>query len=180
MVVFLLFSFVKFHFCHISSEVFLLLYIFLFIWPLQHCQGHIGPSVVLFALQGDDILPRKNDTSVISSTLGLQVLSSSSLSFAKEIVASLLSDYCGMTVHTKFIVFHLQNTPNDLQLLSDAPAHHIFCLLGPVDPAQNTLPEVYCVLQVRACKARYNKYEKGHVTNLICIPARDCAGPCSM
>ena len=41
-----------------------------------------------------------------------------------------------------------QNTPNDLQLLSDAPAHHIFCLLGPVDPAQNTLPEVYCVLQV--------------------------------
>lgn len=40
------------------------------------------------------------------------------------------------------------NTPNDLQLLSDAPAHHIFCLLGPVDPAQNTLPEVYCVLQV--------------------------------
>ncbi|PFX32054.1 Polycomb protein l(1)G0020 [Stylophora pistillata] len=41
-----------------------------------------------------------------------------------------------------------ENTPNDLQLLSDAPAHHIFCLLGPVDPAQNTLPEVYCVLQV--------------------------------
>ena len=78
----------------------------------------------------------------------------------EEIVASLLSDYCGMTVHTKFIVFHLQNTPNDLQLLSDAPAHHIFCLLGPVDPAQNTLPEVYCVLQVRACKARYNKLWK--------------------
>ena len=34
MVVFLLFSFVKFHFCHISSEVFLLLYFFLFTWPL--------------------------------------------------------------------------------------------------------------------------------------------------
>ena len=46
-----------------------------------------------------------------------------------------------------------QNTPNDLQLLSDAPAHHIFCLLGPVDPAQNTLPEVYCVLQVKPRQA---------------------------
>lgn len=46
-------------------------------------------------------------------------------------------------------IFPSQNTPNDLQLLSDAPAHRIFCLLGPVDPAQNTLPEVYCVLQVK-------------------------------
>ena len=41
-----------------------------------------------------------------------------------------------------------QNTPNDLQLLSDAPAHHIFVLLGPVDPNQSSLPEVLCVLQV--------------------------------
>ncbi|CAG2245783.1 KRE33 [Mytilus edulis] len=32
--------------------------------------------------------------------------------------------------------------PNDLQLLSDAPAHHIFALLGPVDPNQSSLPEV--------------------------------------
>ncbi|KAL9955538.1 hypothetical protein ACROYT_G036875 [Oculina patagonica] len=47
-----------------------------------------------------------------------------------------------------YVASHYKNTPNDLQLLSDAPAHHIFCLLGPVDPAQNTLPEVYCVLQV--------------------------------
>ena len=42
--------------------------------------------------------------------------------------------------------FLVQNTPNDLQLLSDAPAHHIFCLLGPVDPFQTSLPLVYCVL----------------------------------
>ena len=47
------------------------------------------------------------------------------------------------------LCFLVQNTPNDLQLLSDAPAHHIFCLLGPVDPSQTSLPEVYCVLQVR-------------------------------
>jgi N-acetyltransferase 10 len=45
-------------------------------------------------------------------------------------------------------LFSLQNSPNDLQMLSDAPAHHIFCLLGPVDPNQTALPEVLCVLQV--------------------------------
>ncbi|XP_072031061.1 RNA cytidine acetyltransferase-like [Amphiura filiformis] len=47
-----------------------------------------------------------------------------------------------------YVAAHYKNTPNDLQLLSDAPAHHIFCLLGPVDPTQNTLPEILCVLQV--------------------------------
>ncbi|XP_023932402.1 RNA cytidine acetyltransferase-like isoform X2 [Lingula anatina] len=47
-----------------------------------------------------------------------------------------------------YVASHYKNTPNDLQMLSDAPAHHIFVLLGPVDPTQNTLPEVLCVLQV--------------------------------
>ena len=44
----------------------------------------------------------------------------------------------------------LQNTPNDLQLLSDAPAHHIFVLIGPVDPHQSSLPEVLCVLMLHS------------------------------
>ncbi|KAH3752617.1 RNA cytidine acetyltransferase-like [Dreissena polymorpha] len=47
-----------------------------------------------------------------------------------------------------YVSSHYKNTPNDLQLLSDAPAHHIFVLLGPVDPNQSALPEVLCVLQV--------------------------------
>ncbi|XP_064618603.1 RNA cytidine acetyltransferase-like [Lineus longissimus] len=47
-----------------------------------------------------------------------------------------------------YVASHYKNTPNDLQMLSDAPAHHIFCLLGPVDPNQTSLPEVLCVLQV--------------------------------
>ena len=51
-------------------------------------------------------------------------------------------------LNTKVLLLRIQNTPNDLQMLSDAPAHHIFCLLGPVDPTSNTLPEVLCVLQV--------------------------------
>jgi N-acetyltransferase 10 len=44
--------------------------------------------------------------------------------------------------------FCLQNSPNDLQMMSDAPAHHLFCLLGPVDPNQKHLPEVLVVIQV--------------------------------
>ncbi|ELT91505.1 hypothetical protein CAPTEDRAFT_195329 [Capitella teleta] len=47
-----------------------------------------------------------------------------------------------------YVASHYKNSPNDLQMLSDAPAHHIFCLLGPVDLTSNALPEILCVLQV--------------------------------
>nr|XP_006819163.1 PREDICTED: N-acetyltransferase 10-like [Saccoglossus kowalevskii] len=47
-----------------------------------------------------------------------------------------------------YVASHYKNTPDDLQLLSDAPAHHLFCLLPPVNPTQNALPEVLCVIQV--------------------------------
>ncbi len=49
---------------------------------------------------------------------------------------------------TVTIIVTLQNSPNDLQMLSDAPAHHLFCLLGPVDPNKKSLPEVLAVVQV--------------------------------
>lgn len=48
-----------------------------------------------------------------------------------------------------YVASHYKNTPNDLQLLSDAPAHHLFVLLGPVTMATTTLPEILCVIQVR-------------------------------
>jgi len=47
-----------------------------------------------------------------------------------------------------FVASHYKNSPNDLQLLSDAPAHHLFCLLGPLSPDSSSLPEVLCVIQV--------------------------------
>jgi N-acetyltransferase 10 len=48
-----------------------------------------------------------------------------------------------------YVASHYKNTPNDLQMLSDAPAHHIFCLLGPM-AANNLsgLPEILCVVQI--------------------------------
>ncbi|TPX60136.1 hypothetical protein PhCBS80983_g02008 [Powellomyces hirtus] len=48
-----------------------------------------------------------------------------------------------------YVASHYKNTPNDLQLLSDAPAHHLFVLLPPVDEQRATsLPEPLCVVQV--------------------------------
>lgn len=49
-----------------------------------------------------------------------------------------------------YVSSHYKNSPNDLQLMSDAPAHHLFCLLGPVRPGSgdDALPDILCVLQV--------------------------------
>jgi N-acetyltransferase 10 len=45
---------------------------------------------------------------------------------------------------------HYKNQPNDLQLLSDAPAHRLFVLLGPPGSSSSSsgLPDVLCVIQV--------------------------------
>ncbi|KAJ8331396.1 N-acetyltransferase 10 [Batrachochytrium dendrobatidis] len=48
-----------------------------------------------------------------------------------------------------YVASHYKNSPNDLQLLSDAPAHHLFVLLPPIDERNvNVLPEPLCVVQV--------------------------------
>jgi len=48
-----------------------------------------------------------------------------------------------------FVSSHYKNTPNDLQLLSDAPAHGVFVLLGPIDAnSTDGLPDILCAIQV--------------------------------
>jgi len=56
-----------------------------------------------------------------------------------------------------FVASHYKNSPNDLQLLSDAPAHRLFVLLGPQEEDaesddivedDNGLPDILCVAQV--------------------------------
>lgn len=46
-----------------------------------------------------------------------------------------------------FVSSHYKNTPNDLQMLSDAPLHHLFCLLGPITK-KDQLPEILVIIQV--------------------------------
>ncbi|KAK3237670.1 N-acetyltransferase 10, partial [Cymbomonas tetramitiformis] len=47
-----------------------------------------------------------------------------------------------------YVASHYKNTPNDLQLMSDAPAHRLFVLLPPVDEASNSMPDILAVVQV--------------------------------
>eukprot|EP00922_Rhytidocystis_sp_ex-Travisia-forbesii_P066854 GHVS01099302.1.p1 GENE.GHVS01099302.1~~GHVS01099302.1.p1 ORF type:complete len:1062 (-),score=157.68 GHVS01099302.1:171-3356(-) len=47
-----------------------------------------------------------------------------------------------------FVSSHYKNSPNDLLLLADAPAHYVFVLLPPIDADTDTLPDVYCAIQV--------------------------------
>ncbi|KAL1413093.1 N-acetyltransferase 10 [Vanrija albida] len=47
-----------------------------------------------------------------------------------------------------YVASHYKNSPNDLQMLSDAPAHHLFVLLPPLKEDDSTLPDPLVVLQV--------------------------------
>ncbi|XP_055943814.1 RNA cytidine acetyltransferase-like isoform X2 [Argiope bruennichi] len=47
-----------------------------------------------------------------------------------------------------FVSSHYKNSPNDLLMMADAPAHHIFCLLPRESVNSNNLPNVLCAVQV--------------------------------
>lgn len=47
-----------------------------------------------------------------------------------------------------YVASHYKNSPNDLQLMSDAPAHQLFVLLPPIEAGDNRIPDPLCVIQV--------------------------------
>eukprot|EP00494_Astrolonche_serrata_P033910 UN34179 len=48
-----------------------------------------------------------------------------------------------------YVSSHYKNSPNDLQLMSDAPAHHLFVLLGPRKENDDAeIPDILVVIQV--------------------------------
>ena len=48
-----------------------------------------------------------------------------------------------------FVSSHYKNSPNDLQLLSDAPAHGIFALCKSLDKAKGkSIPDIYAAIQI--------------------------------
>ena len=55
-----------------------------------------------------------------------------------------------------YVASHYKNSPNDLQLMSDAPAHQLFVLIPPVAEGATSLPEPLCVVQV-ALEGRISK-----------------------
>ncbi|CBH11220.1 hypothetical protein, conserved [Trypanosoma brucei gambiense DAL972] len=54
------------------------------------------------------------------------------------------------------VAAHYKNQPNDLQLMSDAPGHHLFILCPSTVDAKSGIPDVFCV--IHAC-------EEGHVSS---------------
>ncbi|KZF26038.1 N-acetyltransferase [Xylona heveae TC161] len=55
-----------------------------------------------------------------------------------------------------YVASHYKNSPNDLQLMSDAPAHQLFVLVPPVEENSPRLPEPLCVVQL-ALEGRISK-----------------------
>ncbi|ODV85033.1 hypothetical protein CANARDRAFT_28753 [[Candida] arabinofermentans NRRL YB-2248] len=47
-----------------------------------------------------------------------------------------------------FVSSHYKNSPNDLQLMSDAPAHQLFALFGPDVGKDGSIPTPLCVIQI--------------------------------
>ncbi|KAJ7945318.1 RNA cytidine acetyltransferase [Quillaja saponaria] len=47
-----------------------------------------------------------------------------------------------------YVASYYKSSPNDLQLMANAPENHLFVLLGPVDDSKNQLPDILCVIQV--------------------------------
>ncbi|KAL9611025.1 MAG: hypothetical protein Q9167_004306 [Letrouitia subvulpina] len=47
-----------------------------------------------------------------------------------------------------YVASHYKNSPNDLQLMSDAPAHQLYVLVPPIDNDSPRLPEPLCVIQL--------------------------------
>lgn len=55
-----------------------------------------------------------------------------------------------------YVASHYKNSPDDLQLMSDAPAHQLFVLVPPISEDSKHLPEPLCVIQV-ALEGRISK-----------------------
>ncbi|OLL25473.1 RNA cytidine acetyltransferase [Neolecta irregularis DAH-3] len=74
-----------------------------------------------------------------------------------------------------YVASHYKNSPNDLQLMSDAPAHMLFVLLPPIAEDDTRLPEPLCVLQLAlegdiSKQTVLNSLQRGHRAGGDMIP----------
>lgn len=68
-----------------------------------------------------------------------------------------------------YVASHYKNSPNDLQLMSDAPGHRLFVLLAPLKGNEGGLPEPLCVVQV----ALEGNISRGAVLNSLSRGTRE-------
>lgn len=113
--------------------------------PIRYAQGDGVEKWLNRVLCLDATLPRSSNISGTphpSQCQLLQVNRDTLFSFhpvSEKFLQSMMALY---------VASHYKNSPNDLQLMSDAPAHQLFVLVPPVQEDANRLPEILCVLQV--------------------------------
>ncbi|KAL9043898.1 MAG: hypothetical protein Q9214_002930, partial [Letrouitia sp. 1 TL-2023] len=66
-----------------------------------------------------------------------------------------------------YVASHYKNSPNDLQLMSDAPAHQLYVLVPPLENDSPRLPEPLCVVQLAlegqiSKSSVHNSLTRGH------------------
>jgi N-acetyltransferase 10 len=113
--------------------------------PIRYAQGDAVEKWLNKLLCLDATLPRSSNihgTPHPSQCQLLQVNRDTLFSFHQ------VSEKFLQNMMALYVASHYKNTPNDLQLMSDAPAHQLFVLVPPVSEDANRLPDILCVLQV--------------------------------
>ncbi|KAK5695199.1 N-acetyltransferase 10 [Elasticomyces elasticus] len=113
--------------------------------PIRYAQGDQVEKWLNGLLCLDATLPRSSNihgTPHPSQCQLLQVNRDTLFSFHK------ISEKFLQKMMALYVASHYKNSPNDLQLMSDAPAHQLFVLVPPVQNDMVDLPEILCVLQV--------------------------------
>lgn len=100
----------------------------------------------LLLLDATEPVPLKGDRLPHPSECELYVVNRDTLFSYKSSSEKFL-----FNIMSLFISSHYKNSPNDLQLLSDSPAHLIFALLGPIkrnNDGKVELPDILCAVQL--------------------------------
>ncbi|KIH88244.1 N-acetyltransferase 10 [Sporothrix brasiliensis 5110] len=111
--------------------------------PIRYAQGDAVESWLNTVLCLDAKLPRAQGGSPAPSSCELLQVNRDTLFSFHAVSERFLQQMVALYVSS-----HYKNTPDDLQLMSDAPAHELFVLVPPISEDSSRLPEPLCVIQV--------------------------------
>ncbi|CAK7262937.1 N-acetyltransferase 10 [Sporothrix epigloea] len=111
--------------------------------PIRYAQGDAVEKWLNTVLCLDAKLPRAQGGSPAPSSCELLQVNRDTLFSFHPVSERFLQQMVALYVSS-----HYKNTPDDLQLMSDAPAHELFVLVPPVAEDSSRLPEPLCVIQV--------------------------------
>lgn len=119
--------------------------------PIRYSKGDAVEKWLNMLLCLDATLPKSKATFPHPSECQLLYVNRDTLFSFHPVSEKMLQQMVAL-----YVASHYKNTPNDLQLMSDAPAHHLFVLVPPISEDSQSLPEPLCVVQV-ALEGRISK-----------------------